>query len=328
MSINNCILKTLNLKDQNIKFSEDFLEERTIKDIRCLVYKGFLENHFECCSNCGCSNCLKKYGTKSSLIKLPKVSELTTYLELTKQIYKCKECNKKTTAKTIDVEYRCRISNNTKYSIIVYAKEMVSNVFLAKIHNVSNMTIQRTINKIYDNEKLYKHNLPENICIDEFTAMKKTMAFNFCDAETGKTIDVISDRSIDNLVKSFRYYTLETRERVKFVVMDMYKPYINLIYEVFPNAKIIIDLFHIVQLLNKSLNKTRIQVMKKDKNNYRKFKRYWKLILKSRFELDCSHWKKYTCFKNFMTEVDIVDYLLSQNNELKETYYLYQNILY
>jgi len=83
-----------------------------------------------------------------------------------------------------------------------------------------------------------------------------------------------------------------------------------------------------VQLLNKSLNKTRIQVMKKDKNNYRKFKRYWKLILKSRFELDCSHWKKYTCFKNFMTEVDIVDYLLSQNNELKETYYLYQNILY
>lgn len=25
MSINNCILKTLNLKDQNIKFSEDLL---------------------------------------------------------------------------------------------------------------------------------------------------------------------------------------------------------------------------------------------------------------------------------------------------------------
>ena len=40
MSINNCILKTLNLKDQNIKFSEDFLEERIIKDIRCLIYKG------------------------------------------------------------------------------------------------------------------------------------------------------------------------------------------------------------------------------------------------------------------------------------------------
>ena len=29
-----------------------------------------------------------------------------------------------------------------------------------------------------------------------------------------------------------------------------------------------------------------------------------------------------------MTEVDIVDYILEQNDELKQTYYLYQNILY
>ena len=190
------------------------------------------------------------------------------------------------------------------------------------------MTIQRFLNRIYDNEKLYKHNLPENICIDEFTAMKRTMAFNFCDAKTGKTIDVVLDRSIDNLTKYFKYYTIDAREKVKFVVMDMYKPYISLINEVFPNAKIIIDMFHIVQLISKSFNNTRIKIMKKDKVNYKKFKRYWRLLLKSRLELDCSYWKKYRCFKNLMTEVDVVNYLLEQNNELKETYYLYQNILY
>ena len=33
----------------------------------------------------------------------------------------------------------------------------------------------------------------------------------------------------------------------------------------FPNAKIIIDKFHLTQLISTSLNKTRIALMKKDK---------------------------------------------------------------
>ena len=87
-------------------------------------------------------------------------------------------------------------------------------------------------------------------------------------------------------------------------------------------------MFHIVQLISRSLNKTRIKIMKKDKMNYRKYKRYWRLLLKPRLELDSSYWKKYICFKNLMTEVDVVNYLLEQNEELKETYNLYQSILY
>ena len=110
--------------------------------------------------------------------------------------------------------------------------------------------------------------------------------------------------------------------------MDMYKPYIKLVQENFPNANIIIDMFHIVQLISRSLNKTRVQVMKKDKVNYRKMKRYGKLLLKARLELDCSKWRKFLCFKNLMTEVDVVDYILNQNEELKNTYDLYQNLLY
>ena len=328
MSINNCILKTLNLKDENIKFEENFVEERKMKGKRCLVYIGYLENNIEYCPYCGSWGCIKKNGTKTSMVKILKVSELDTYLQLKKQIYKCNDCKKKITAHTPEIDYRCRISNNVKHSIIKYSKEILPHIFLARIHNVSNMTIQRVLNRIYDNEKLYKHNLPENICIDEFTAMKRTMAFNFCDAETGKTIDVILDRTLENLIKYFKYYMIEAREKVKFVVMDMYKPYISLINEVFPNAKIIIDMFHIVQLISKSFNNTRIKIMKKDKLNYKKFKRYWRLLLKSRLDLDCSFWKKYRCFKNLMTEVDVVNYLLEQSNELKETYYLYQNILY
>lgn len=43
--------------------------------------------------------------------------------------------------------------------------------------------------------------------------------------------------------------------------MDMYTPYMEVVRGVFPNAKIIIDRFHLVQALNRELNKLRIEVM-------------------------------------------------------------------
>ena len=330
MSISNSILKILNMEDENVIFNENFIENRKINNKRVNIFKGYLKNDYEYCPMCGCINdaTIIKNGTKISLIKIPKVSEITSYLELKKQKYKCKNCNKIFTAKTNIVDYRCRISNNTKHSVINYVKDILSNTLIARHHNISNMTVQRIIDRIYDNKKLYKNYLPEAICIDEFTALKKTMAFNICDAKSGKTIDVVLDRTIDNLEKYFSYYLKETREKVKYVVMDMYKPYIGLIKKMFSNALIIIDMFHIVQLISKSLNKTRIRVMKKDKLNYRKYKRYFRLLFKPRLELDSSYWKKYICFKNLMTEVDIVNYLLDQNDELKTTYNLYQSILY
>ena len=41
----------------------------------------------------------------------------------------------------------------------------------------------------------------------------------------------------------------------------MYEPYMSLIKQLFPNAKIIIDRFHIVQSLNRALNMSRVHVM-------------------------------------------------------------------
>lgn len=41
MSINNCILKSLNMKDKNVNFKENFVEERIIKKKRSLVYIGY-----------------------------------------------------------------------------------------------------------------------------------------------------------------------------------------------------------------------------------------------------------------------------------------------
>ncbi len=77
----------------------------------------------------------------------------------------------------------------------------------------------------------------------------------------------------------------------------MYMSYIQLIREFFPNGKIIINLFHNIQFLSHSLNKTRTPLINHDKANYNKLKRYWKQILKYHCDLDRIEFKPRNCFK-------------------------------
>ena len=54
--------------------------------------------------------------------------------------------------------------------------------------------------------------------------------------------------------------------------MDIYKPYISLVEKCFPKAKIIFDKFHIINLLSRTLNKTKIRVMNSNNEVYNKYK--------------------------------------------------------
>ena len=69
-------------------------------------------------------------------------------------------------------------------------------------------------------------------------------------------------------------------------------------------------------------------VMKKYKKHHRKFKRYWRLILKLREDLDVSKWKRLRCFDSLTTEADIVNFLINLDDELKQTDLEYQDIVY
>ena len=203
--------------------------------------------------------------------------------------------------------------------------------YIAKRYRASPNTVERVMDSYYESQKLYKHYLPQILSFDEFKSVKSAdgaMSFHMCNGITGQTIDIVEDRRLDNLIKYFYYYDYKARSRVKFIIIDMYSPYISLIKKMFSNANIIIDKFHLTQLISRSLNKTRIKAMNNDKKNYRKFKRYWRLILKNRDELDYSKWKKYVCFDHLITQSDVVNYLINLNEELKQTYLIYQEILY
>src|SRR5699024_4545361 len=191
-----------------------------------------------------------------SRITLPISGVYPTYLNLKKQRFYCKSCNSTFSASTSIVQKHCFISDHTKAKVLVASTDAKSLTDISKDCFVSTATVQRVI--IAEANKHHKQyqSLPKHLSFDEFKYKKGQMAFEYVDAET--------------------------------VTSDMNAGYVNVIKELFPQAKIIIDRFHIVQLISRSMNQTRVRIMNRLKTShgednmkkYRRLKRYWRLLLK------------------------------------------------
>ena len=125
-------------------------------------------------------------------------------------------------------------------------------------------------------------------------------------------------------------YSRQVRNRVKVITMDMFSPYYDIARNLFPNAKIVLDRFHIVQHLSRAMSRVRVQIMNqfdRKSHEYKALKRYWKLIQQDSRKL--SHKRFYSpTFRMHLTNQEILEKLLSYSQELREHYELYQLLLF
>lgn len=290
MSNTNYITNILNLKDENIIFKENFYKEEKINNITHKIFEGYLSYKPKFCPKCGIlfDEHFEKHGFITSNIKIPNVSGFKSILRLHKQRYLCKHCKKAFTLNSNITDYGCFISNNTKYNIALELTKKRSEKDIAFDNNVSSNTVERVMDSYYNTQKAFKNYLPEVLLFDEFKSVKSAnghMSFHLCDGITGKTIDIVEDRKLLSLMRYFGRYSHSAIKNVKYIVIDMYSPYVSLIKKMFPNALIIIDTFHLIQLISRSLNKTRVMIMKKDKVNYNNnISSYMKTSIKTLFE--------------------------------------------
>lgn len=327
MSNTNYIAELLDLKDPNFIFVK--VTEEQIKDFICKVIYATLQNKPDICPHCGKSH-LNIHGYKLCTIKIMPISGYNAVLKLNKQRYICKDCKKTFTAKTDFVDKNCYISNPVKNAAAMQSTQKISEKDIAKQLNISHNTVNRIINSSFTQHKVNTKYLPEAMCFDEFKSTKDAagaMSFIYCDAETHEIIDIVENRQLHNLRSYFSRFPKKVRNKVKYIVIDMYKPYESLIKELFPKARIVTDKFHVINNLARALNKTRITLMKREPRLYNKLKRYYKLLPADRSKLDGVHFRRYRCFNKFMSQTGIVDYLLEQDERLKNTYTLYQQLL-
>lgn len=221
------------------------------------------------------------------------------------------------------------ISNNTEIQIVEELMLKQSEKDIAKRLDVSVSKIDRKLNVISSHTVLRHSTLPKSMNWDEFKATKDTkgkMAFLIVDNKKGNIFDIQDSRKSRDLEKYFRRYPKYERNKVDFISMDFYSGYIFLAKKLFKNAKIIIDPFHIVAQVYAALNSTRISLCKKDNPNYNKLKDLWKLIIKNKNDL--SEKKKYSKhFKEEISQIDMVNYMINTNSVLKADYNCYQGII-
>lgn len=132
--------------------------------------------------------------------------------------------------------------------------------------------------------------LPAHMNWDEYAFKKGKMNFIVLGFDSQNIITILNRRTQVTTRNHLLRYPRQIRSRVKVITMDMLNLYYNIAKKLFPNAKIVLDRFHIVQYLSQATNRVRIQVMNQfDRKSleYKALKRYWKFI-----QLQMPNWRQ------------------------------------
>ena len=251
-----------------------------------------------------CKECkITNNGYRRVKVKIPAISDKPAILYLNKHRFICRGCRKSFTAETTEVRKYSNTSKNLRAGIIKRLSKENTSKEIAESCAISTNTvlrIQSDLSKTLERPK----SLPYYMCFDEVSSTSDSiskMSFVYADPLTHKIQNILQGRTNKIIKDYFLYYSYQERCKVKAVVIDMNSGYKRIIRELFPNAKIVIDRFHIVQLVNRAFNKYRVSFMNsiKDKNKelYRQLKCYW-LIQDLREALDKDDFDRFQALIN------------------------------
>lgn len=200
-----------------------------------------------------------------------------TVLNYRKRRYRCPLCNKRFFERQSLVPRYHRLTNRLAYYLLTLLREKRSMTDIAKSQYVSTTKVINML-KLVEFEKPAL--LPRVLSIDEFKGNAGSRKFQciLTDPRHKRVIDILPGRESHYLIDYFKGFN--NRNSVKFFVMDMTKPYLDIAKTFFPSATVIIDRFHFVRYNTWSFDRVRRRVQKSLSPSLRRyFKRSRKLLL-------------------------------------------------
>ena len=145
------------------------------------------------------------------------------------------------------------------------------------------------------------------------------MSFICCDAEGSHDIVAILENRLTKTIREHFMNRYMNRERaaVKSVVVDL-------------NAQIIIDRFHIVQLVGRALGNARISLMRKMNDchcrKYKILKAHWRLFHKDSADLEAARSVYLRGVNEYMTQQNALDLIVKNHPQFEKVYDAYQDV--
>ena len=145
-----------------------------------------------------------------------------------------------------------------------------------------------------------RRQLSEVICIDE-VHVNVSRVCNYAlvlqDFLTGEPIDLVANRRQEITEPYFASIPKSERFRVKYLISDMYRPYIGYVDKYFPNAVSIVDSFHVVKMINDKI----LSYIRRLQNKYKHMdeQRHERLEQQLGRKIEFTHSKEYYLLKNY-----------------------------
>ena len=305
------------------------------------------------CPICGqMTSRIKEYYTKKITHSI--FHNTNCYIIYSARRYVCRRCHKTFYENNPFTMPSSNISLVTVYNILNDLKsprETFTGVAIR--YNVSPTTVTR----IFDSHvHISRRKLPEYLCLDEVYSFKSYNSKYVCvlvDFLEQKIVDVLPSRKKNDLYNYFSAIPLNEREKVKICSFDMWESYRIICKEMFPNSVNSVDHFHMIQELNRCVDKVRIRIMNsyyKTKQNYKniknrtpdeevKFKEAsqhyyalkkfkWMFFKNDNRIFDPNETKMYNkVLERYCNYYDIFEYMVNSNNDLDIAYDLKDEVI-
>lgn len=254
------------------------LEDVIVKN----VYDGEESCHVELelprrihtCPRCGASTD-KIHDYRMQKIKDLPVHGKHTYLHLRKRRYVCNQCKKRFFEVNSFLPRYYRVTSRMVAAVIERFRASVSATDIGRENNISVSTALR----YFDLVDYGIRELPEVLSIDEFKGNAGGEKYQtiLTDAKNKTVLDILSNRKTADLMRYFLKFP--NRKDVKYVVMDMNKDFRYVAETCFPNAKIVIDKYHVTRQAVWAMENVRKAEQKKLPSQWRKFCKHSRTLM-------------------------------------------------
>lgn len=313
------------IKNIDLELSDEIYDPSTNNHIILLKLK---KDNQIICPHCGQINNFKPRSMVTQSFYHSSAIENNILIKLKRRIYLC-DCGKTFKEPNPFTNTKKKLSFQKEFKVLEALKDI--NKSFSDVADEFNLSVT-TIQKIFDYRiNIRRQPFTDVLCVDEVYS-KHCGYHKYCfitySPQLDKILDVLPSRNKEDLCGYFGKIPIEERKKVKFFSMDLYNIYRQVAHLCFPNALVCADHFHVIKNLNDHFNSARIRIMKKyehlksrNDNWYWLYKKYWKKLLKDPSKLG---YKKFKVSRSglFLSEHEIVDYMLSIDNDLKDAYEL------
>jgi len=253
---------------------------QSYEDSHYIGLEGISTTSEGACRHCGqFISRFKQY--KISYTTVAKFNNKNVILKLKKKMYSCPDCRASSTERLLDCSGRNQKTDGFLAAMLEHLKETISFSAVARLHKMSVSSVIRHFDKASLVETVVDRTKVKNISVDEVRFVKQKYAnyqFVIMDSDRKTVLDVLRTRQ-QSEIKDYiqKHYT-----GIKTFTQDLWRPYKNVAYALFPTVKVIADRFHVVRQFMWAFSKTRIALAKEQNKATNK---NWKLLTKARRSL-------------------------------------------